>query len=414
MNPLILCAILSLGSTPTPRPAFPPAPAPTQAEVEAVRAVVKANSAFAIDLHQRLCNQKGNLVYSPWSISTVLALTSVGAQGETLAQMNKTLRLPEPRQTHVGVSQLLRLMQWQRGYEMNAVNAMFTGNNIPWRKDFLDYTRYYYGASIYTPNFRDQPEASRQLINGWVEAQTRNRIRGLLPPGAIRPDTGIVLVNAIYFKGAWESPFKQHMTQVMNFSLTAKDKVAGLTMFQSGGFLYGENETVQVLGMPYQGQDLMMMLILPRERNELAKLEKDLTGDHMQDWIARLELHPTVDVFLPRFRLAFELNMKETLADMGMRDLFNDNANLSGMATNHPLKVTGVLHKAFLELQEEGTEAAAATAIPAGVPLSPNPRFFTPPPPRPVFRADHPFLFSIVDRRSGSLLFMGRMSDPTK
>ena len=408
MNAILLNTLLSLSALASPPPQAPRTPT----EKEALQAVVKGNTEFAIDLHQQLRHQPGNLCYSPWSISTVLAMTSAGAQGRTLEQMAKTLRLPDAQFTHPGVASLLRQMKQQNGYELNAANAMFVGKDIPWRKDYLDLTRRYYGSSIFTVNFRAQPESARQSINSWVEGQTRKRIPNLIPANGIKADTGVVLVNALYFKGEWDAPFKKQRTEPMFFSRTPNDKVKAPTMVQSNRFLYGENQDVQVLGMPYKGNDLMMIFILPRERNALAALEKDLTGKHFQTWIERLEPHPTVDVFLPRFKMTFEFNLKQTLAAMGMSDLFANNANLGGMTVNYPLKVDEVIHKAFLELQEEGTEAAAVTAvvaIPGAVPGA-----FTPPPPQPVFRADHPFLFSIVDRRSGSLLFVGRVSDPTR
>ena len=407
MNAILLHALLlSVTASAPPQPIRPPS------EKEAMQAVVTGNTAFAIDLHQQLRQQPGNLCYSPYSISTVLAMTSAGAQGRTLEQMTKTLHLNGDLATHRGVAAIARQMKQQRGYELNAANAMFVGKDVPWRKDFLDLTRLHYGSSIFTVDYA-RPESARQSINAWVEGQTRKRIPNIIPSGSLNADSKIVLVNAIYFKGQWDQPFKKQLTEPMFFSRTPDDKVKTPTMFQSGRFLYGENKEVQVLGMPYKGDDLMMIFILPRERNGLAALEKDLTGKHFQTWIARLESWPTVDIFLPRFKMTFEFNLKQTLAAMGMTDLFGNDANFGGMTTNHyPLKVSEVIHKAFLELQEEGTEAAAATAVMAVVGAAPG--AFTQPPPRPEFRADQPFLFSIVDRRSGSLLFVGRVSDPTK
>ena len=406
MNTLPL-AVLLLGVATLSQPASAPA------EKVAVHAVVKGNTEFALELHQQLRQRPGNICYSPWSISTVLAMTSAGAQGRTLEQLNKTLHLPPAQLTHTGVAALLRQMKVQNGYELNAANAMFVGKDIPWRKEFLELTRTHYGSSIFTTNFQQQPDTARRSINGWVEGQTRQRIRNLIPAGAVNAETKIVLVNAIYFKGQWAKPFSKVSTVPTPFFRTPIDSVQTPMMSQSDSFLYGENAAVQVLGMPYKGGDLMMIFILPRQRNGLAALEKDLVGGHFQAWLARLEFHPTVDVFLPRFRMTYEFDLERTLAAMGMSELFTSQSNLGGMAANYPLKVDAVIHKAFLELQEEGTEAAAATAVIAMPGAAPGARF-TPPPPRPVFRADHPFLFSIVDRRSGSLLFVGRVSDPTK
>lgn len=410
MNSILLPVLCSLHVV-----AFQPSPTP-QATIEksAVRAVVKANTEFAVDLHQQLRQEPGNFCFSPWSISTVLTMTTAGARERTLEQMVKTLHLPDAQLTHPGSAALLRQMKSQRGYELNAANAMFVGSDLSWRKDFLDLTRKHYGSSIFSVDYLKQPESARQSINAWVEGQTRKRIANLIPKDGVKSASKIVLVNAIYFKGEWDKPFNKRDTTPSPFFRTPSDKILAPMMSQSGAYLYGENRDVQMLGVIYKGNDLMMVFVLPRERNGLPALEKDLTATILQGWLERLEIHPTVDVYLPRFKITYQLDLASTLARLGMSDLFGPNSNLSGMTdSKYPLKVDSVIHKAFLELQEEGTEAAAATAVEAVVGAPPG-RTFTPPPPRPIFRADHPFLFGIVDRRSGSLLFMGRVSDPTK
>jgi serpin B len=339
-------------------------------------------------------------------------MTSAGAQGRTLEEMTKTLHLPSPKLTHEGTGALTRQMRSVTGCELNAANAMFVAKDIPWRKEFLDITRRHYESQIFTADFLGQPDGARTSINGWVGKQTRNRIRDLIPQGSVQSDSKIVLVNAIYFKGLWNSPFSKNQTMKSDFFLTANNRTPTQMMFQSGPFLYGENKAVQVLGMPYKGGELMMVVVLPRERNGLATIEKDLTGRDFQNWLRQLANHPTVETYLPRFKLEQRLDMAETLSAMGMSELFTNQANLRAMA-NYRLKVDKVIHRAFLELQEEGTEAAAATVVAAVVGSPPGARF-TEPPPRPVFRANHPFLFSIVDRRSDSILFLGRVSDPTR
>jgi serpin B len=290
---------------------------------------------------------------------------------------------------------------------------LFVRPDVPWRKEFIDVTRKHCGSSIFSVDFAGKPEAARRSINAWVEGQTKKRIAELLPSNCLSAESTMVLVNAVYFKGQWDKPFKKRTTEQLDFSRTPTDKVKTATMVQTERLLYGENKDVQVLGIPYKGHDLMMMLVLPRERNALAKLEKDLTGEQFQTWIDRLRFHDKVDVFLPRFKLTSEFSLSETLSAMGMGDAFGPGADFSKMSAKYPLKISVVRHKAFIELQEEGTEAAAATAV-AMVPLAASPGPFMEPPPRVVFRADHPFLFSIVDQRTGSLLFVGRISDPTR
>lgn len=386
--------------------------AQTPAEIGAVLAVVKGNTAFASDLHRELGRTPGNLCFSPWSISTVLAMTSAGADGQTLAQMNKTLHLPEARLTHPGFAALLKQMKQPTGCELNFANALFVGGHIRWNKNFMDGAGEHFGSSMFGVDFRTAPESARASINAWVEGQTKKRIANLLPAGSVTDKSMIVLVNAVYFKGAWDKPFMKEDTKPIDFFRTRNETVKAPMMFQANPMLYGENKDVQVLAMPFRGGDLMMVFVLPRERHGLAALEKDLTGEHFETWIRRLEAHPEVLVYLPRFKLTSEFALKETLSKMGMADAFGPGANFSKMTTELPPMISEVRHRALVELQEEGTEAAAATAV-AAVPGAP-PGAFTPPPPRPVFRADHPFLFSIVDRRSGSLVFVGRVSDPTK
>jgi serpin B len=409
MNPVFVHAVLALGAA----VAAQPEPVRPLSPTEAMGVVVRSNTAFAVDLHQQLAQQPGNLCYSPWSISTVLALTSAGAQGQTLEQMAKTLHLPNADLTRAGMAALLQKTKQPRGCELNAANAMFVAKDIPWRKDFLDLTRQSYGSSIFAVDFRARPDVARQSINTWVEGQTRKHIANLIPTGAIDSESTIVLVNAVYFKGQWDKPFKKRETVPLEFARSANDKVKTPTMVQTGAFLYGENQLVQVLGMPYKGNDLMMIFILPRERNGLAKVEKDLTNDHFETWITRLEQHSTVDVYLPRFKMRSEFSLKQTLSTLGMTDAFSDGADFGKMTTRqYPLKISEVRHKAFVELQEEGTEAAAATSV--EMTFAASPPGFQHAPPRVVFRADHPFLFSIVDRRTGSLVFVGRVSDPTR
>jgi serpin B len=406
MNTVFL-AILSLGIAAAPNQGRT-----TPTEKDALQAVVKGNTEFALDLHRQVCPQPSNLCYSPWSISTVLAMTSAGAQGRTLEQMSGVLHLPDASLTHPGVAAILRQMKVQHGYELSAANALFVGKDIPWRKDFLDLTHKYYGTTMYAVDFRQQPDVARQSINHWVTTQTKKRIPNLIGPGVIDSQTSGVLVNALYFKGQWEQPFKKSETLPRFFDRTPTDRVQTPIMFQSGSFLYSENQAVQVLGMPYKGNDLLMVFVLPKQRNGLAAIEKNLTGRQFRDWISVPAFPERVDVYLPRFKFTSEFDLKETLKAMGMSDAFSEGANFHGMTEKYPLKISAVIHKTYLDLQEEGTEAAAATAV-AMMPLMAAPGGYTPPPP-PVFRADHPFLFSIVDRRSGSLLFVGRVNDPTR
>jgi serine protease inhibitor len=283
---------------------------------------------------------------------------------------------------------------------LQTFHVMVTEQNS--KADFLGLTKRYYGVTTRTLDYSDA-EHARTTINDWVAAQTADKIQELIPTGTLSGLTRLLLVNAIYFKGQWASPFDPALTRPAPFWLTPDHSVQVPFMNKEQQFLYAENATAQILGLPYGGDDLVMLILLPRATHGLAQLEAALTLETLGPWVQ--ELTPTkVLVALPRFQLTASCRLNEQLQALGMVDAFSDDADFSGMDGTRYLYIGAVLHQAFIVANEEGTEAAAATAVEMKV------RSVQLPP--PVFRADHPFVFMILEQHTGSVLFLGRVVDP--
>jgi serpin B len=254
-------------------------------------------------------------------------------------------------------------------------------------------------------DFVTETEKTRQKINRWVEDKTNDKIKNLIPEGALNAMTRLVLTNAIYFKGDWASQFDKDDTEDADFFVSPEKTVTASLMYQKEEFKYAENELLQILQLPYKGDDLSMLVLLPKEKIGLADLEKELTADKLTEWQKRM-YEQEIEVYLPKFKMTSQFSLSETLKKMGMSDAFDPGkADFSGMTGNKDLFISAVLHKAFVEVNEKGTEAAAATGVMMQLSMALD---------EPVFRADHPFIFMIQDNKTGSILFVGRVMDPTK
>ncbi|HVS35535.1 MAG TPA: serpin family protein, partial [Gemmataceae bacterium] len=273
------------------------------------------------------------------------------------------------------------------------------------KPDFLKTAKDDYGAGLNDVDYVGATEQARQTINAWVEKQTNDKIKDLIPPGVLDPNTRLVLTNAIYFKGDWASQFKKDATKNAPFHLTADKTVDSPLMRQKARFGYFDGGSFQALEMPYKNGDLSMVVLLPKKVDGLADLEKDLSADKLAGWIGKLN-QQEVNVTLPKFKTTQQLGMKNVLSKMGMPVAFSDRADLSGIGGEPgDLYIQDVIHKAYVDVNEEGTEAAAAT----GVVVTTRAVIVA-----PEFRADHPFVFLIRDVRNGGILFLGRLADPTK
>lgn len=384
--------------------------------------VVAANNQFAVDLYGRLGSREGNLFFSPYSISKALAMTYAGARGDTEQEMAAVLHFTLGQEKeHRAFLEMRNLLNRNHPAMTSArsprkpipqlwVSANLWGQRgYGFRKAYLDLLRDCYGAGLQEVDFATAPERARKTINDWVERQTNRKIRDLLSSEAVHAETRLVLASAIYFKGDWATPFAKSATSPEMFRVNARREVQAPMMKHTDEFGYFEDKQLQGLRMMYQGDDLAMLVLLPKQVEGLAALEKALTADNLKTWMAKLRTQK-VDVTLPKFRMTDEFALKDTLMELGMRKAFSRAADFRGMNdAREPLRIDAVSHKAFVEVNEEGAEAAAATAVSVGLATAPPPMIS---PPTPVFRADHPFVFAICDVQTGLILFLGRVTNP--
>lgn len=361
--------------------------------------VVSDNTAFAWDLYAQLKAEEGNLFYSPYSISTALAMIYAGARGNTAAQMADVLHFTGGHEAlHPAFSALAEHFQEMTKAEtvsLNIANSLWIDGMVILLEEFLNMMQKYYAAHLFQVDFVKAWEATRQQINQWVAEQTNEKITELLHEGDVSSETTLVVTNAIYFKGSWLSPFKEEMTVEAPFWTSPETSLMVATMNQVGSFAYAEKENLQIIALPYEGEQLHMVILLPWEKDGLPKLEKHLDKKAMQRWFDMLEPR-SLSVSIPKFSMRSRFDLLETLEAMGITD-FSD---LSGISTP-ALPLTKVIHEAFVDVNEQGTEAAAATAVTLGrsMPMS--------------FSANHPFVFFIYDASSSSVLFIGRVVDPS-
>ena len=372
-------------------------------------AVVEGNSQFALDLYARLRGDDGNLFFSPYSISTALAMTYAGARGETAKQMAETLHFTlEQERLHPAFGAMVADLNARagKGYELIVANALWGQKGYGFLAEFLSLTKRHYGAGLNEVDFIEATEAARKTINAWVEEKTRDKIKDLIPQGVLDKLTRLVLTNAIYFKGNWASQFEAEQTEDTPFTLLSGEKADVPMMNKQGTFNYLSAEEFQAIEMPYVGNDLSVLVFLPKKTDGLAEFEKSLTDENLRNWIPRFRRRAVI-VGLPKFKMTSQFSLADVLKSMGMKNAFTGDADFSGMNGKRDLFISAVIHKAFVEVNEEGTEAAAATAV-----VVATTAVSTEPVKIPVFRADHPFLFMIRDTRTNSILFLGRVMDP--
>jgi serpin B len=374
-------------------------------------AVVQADNQFALDLYGQLNKEQPgkNLFFSPVSISIALGMTTAGARGQTETEMAQVLHLTcILPQAHAEYQMLLGRWNAQgkdRGYQLRVANRLWGKKDFHFLAEYLKLTRQQYGAELALVDFKGQTEAARKEINGWIEKQTADKIKNLLAPGVLDPMTRLVLTNAIYFKGDWASQFKKDQTRDEDFTVSADKKVKVPLMRQTQTYPYAEDAALQALELPYKGNELSMLVLLPKKPDGLAAVESSLSAQQSAALRARLGARK-VNAYLPKFKLETTFSLNDTLTALGMKTPFTDAADFSGMDGEKNLYISAVIHKAFVDVNEEGTEAAAATAV---VMRKKSERIERPP---VVFRADHPFVFMICDKRDGSILFLGRMASP--
>jgi len=403
---LVVCALAGCSKSDSPVTQHPPggnADKSTPAEQRA-----SANEAFAFDLYSALRKEKGNLFFSPYSISSALAMTYTGARGETAKEMAEVLHFSEtPQRIHesfAGINAALEDVQKAGQVQLNVANSLWPQQDYPLLPDYLGQIKQYYGATVTPVDYRKAAEEARKLINTWVENKTNGKIKDLIRPGDLDPQVVLALVNAIYFKGKWTHPFDPKHTTSATFNLLDGTTVQVPMMRQARKFRCANIKGGQVLELPYVGDRLSMVIVLPRHHADLPDFERQLGQGELDSWLNALSSH-TVNVGLPRFKItwgSFVLN--ETLKRLGMRKAFRGEADFSAMSGTADWFIGLVTHKAFVEVNEEGTEAAAATAVlmkrNGGSVYS--------------FYADRPFLFLVREKATGSILFLGRLMNPVE
>ena len=386
-----------------------------------VEAVVQASNQFTFDLYRKLTAEKGNLFFSPCSISTALDMVYAGARGDTAEQMAQVLAIKgklEGDTLHEAAGELIRQLNaggQQGSYQLTVANRLWGQEGFKFLDPFLNLVRKYYGADFEQVDFA-QAETARKTINTWVEKATSEKIKDLIPQGAINSMTRLVLTNAVYFKGMWKDSFDQSATRPTPFLLSANERVDVPMMYQKKRHNFAEiqlpdNHGLKILQLPYKtaatgSKGLSMVLLLPDDDSGLTNLEQQLTPDSLSQWMTKLQ-SAEVMTWVPKFTLTAQFQLNGVLSALGMPLAFDaQQADFSGMDGRQDLFLSAVFHKAYVDVNEEGTEAAAATGAVVGamaMPVREQPK---------EFRADHPFIFLIRDEASGSILFIGRVTDP--
>ncbi len=376
-----------------------------------LQTVVDGNNAFALELYQSLRGEDGNLILSPFSISLALAMTYAGARGETETQMADVLHFTSQEQTHRTFNALdlaledkaTMLDKEQEPMQLSIANSVWTEQTFTFQPDFLDTLAIHYGAGIRLMDFINQPDPSRTQINAWVSDETEDRINDLIPEGGVTTDTRMVLVNAIYFKADWLDPFDADDTYDLNFKLLDGSEVAVPTMGQRMNIAFTTGDGFAMAELPYADGSAVMTLLVPDE-GRFEEIEANLNNQFLESALASMKTTDTI-LRMPKFKYESGFSLSDTLTKMGMPAAFDQNqADFSGMTSQQDLFISEVIHKAFVAVDEKGTEAAAATAVlmeGATAMMVENELII-----------DRPFIYFIRDVKSEQILFVGRVLNP--
>lgn len=383
-------------------------PTATETSIGANASIANSINDFTFKTYSQLKKEPGNLFFSPFSISTALSMAAEGARGETLEEMQSVLELSsDSLATRKGFERLLNsLNDRNASYNLSIANAIWIEKKFSVRQEFSSALSTYYHALAQQADFANNPDGERTSINDWVAGRTNNKILDLIPQGGLDTLTRLVVVNAIYFKGDWAQQFDKNETQNATFFVSQSRNVSVPIMHisRSENASYYSNNELKALEIDYQGDDLSMLILLPNADRSLSDIEAGLSSTEITDIRAQLIRKP-VQVWLPRFSMTGSIEMSNLLNELGMKSAFDPAiADFSGINSNGGLYISGIYHKAFINVNETGTEAAAATAVIVGI---------TSIEVIPEFRADHPFIFFIIDKRTDTILFMGRVADPT-
>jgi len=377
-----------------------------------VASLVDGNSDFAFSLYKQIKEDKENLFFSPHSISTAMSMVQAGARGDTEKQIQQALHFNSDQGIlHASYSalesQLSRALD-KGGITLKVANALWPQKQYPFLESYLSLLQKYYSASITSLDYAGQPQESRKTINSWVATKTQNKISDLIPAGAIDALTRLVLVDAVYFKAAWQDQFKTARTEEADFFVSSDpgDLVKVQMMHNDVTVPYRETDNLQIAEIPYSGRDFSMLVILPKEIDGLSKIERTLSNRTLKDLRSSMKVQ-RVSVSIPKFKMTSGFRLKQALLALGVVNAFSEaQADFSGIdGRSNWLYISAVMHKAFIDVSEEGTEAAAATAVSMGRKSLAIGKSVE-------FTANHPCLFLIQEKSTGVILFMGRLKNP--
>ncbi len=368
------------------------------------------NNQFAFDLFKAISpSHDENLVISPFSISTALAMTYAGADGSTAEEMARTLYFYSGQERfHEDFSAWMNSIR-ERGKtkdKLQIANSLWPQEDYPFREDFINLIKEYYESALFKVNYRGDREQIRQRINSWVKDNTNQLITNLIKPGVLTDDTRLVLVNAIYFLSDWKIAFDEKVTHTAPFYITPEKSVDVPLMYMEDDLKYAETENFQILELEYEGGDFSMVAMLPAEGTDIDNFIHDFDVDTFVEILDMMDKQK-VEVYLPSFKVRSNFDLEKLLAEMGMPEAFSNKADFGRMTDLQDLKIDKVIHEAFIDVTEEGTEAAASTAV-----VIIRKSAMVDPPEKITFRADRPFLYAIKDNSTQSILFMGKTLNP--
>lgn len=366
--------------------------------------IATANNAFAFDMYSMIKSDVENIFFSPYSIFTAMAICYDGAEGSTKEQISNVFYYPLSKPVLEGSTKEMidTINSDNDAYDLETANALWVLEEYPLNEQYVFNAENYYDGMIIPLDFAGQPEESRLIINSWVEKKTNDKIKDLLAEGSIDGNTRLIITNAVYFNGTWLQEFEEAGTRKKVFYLSDGQEKQVDTMYAIETYNYGKDKNAQILELPYKGDDISMYIILP-SKNNIKEFENDLTLDYYNELKDNLN-SDEIKILLPKFTFEARAELNEPLQDMGIVDAFDsDMADFSGISASDGLSISEVIHQAYIGVNEKGTEAAAAT----GIVMEDSLPYY-----KYEFTADHPFMFFIEDKRTGCILFMGKVENP--
>ncbi len=376
---------------------------------QGVNEVVDGNNQFAIKLYKELESEnQGNLFFSPYSIYSAMAMVYEGARGKTAKEIKNVFHFPDYNVLRPNFAKVYTdINAANKNYTLRTGNALWVERTFNLLPDYTRTVEEYYGGKAVNLDFINEPEKSRQTINSFIAKQTNDKIKDLIPSGMITPNTKVVLTDSVYFKGIWKYKFDKKKTFSGDFKITPSEKVNVPMMIMEGEWLnYADLGDLQMLELPYKGDKISMIILLPV--GNLSSIESNLTAENLKEWEGKMNRVVLKEVEIPKFKFSSKYFMRNDLVKLGMPTAFSDSADFSGMDGRRDLLIDQVIHQTYIEVNEEKTEAAAATAVTVGATAIDRPI------PKIKFIADHPFIFLIQQKDTGNILFIGRVVDPRK